>query len=128
MPKGRKYLPYGLTKKEKRSPKLRRKLSSCIKKVEKKACPKSAKRKDGTYDYEKCMANPVRVCRVSVGGVKRIKKSKKKKRDNPKNEKKPYIYARAGGIDKGSKVRKLLLTPIEEKRAIKRWEKIMKKK
>jgi len=66
MPRRRRYLPYALTKKEKRSPKLRRKLARCIKKVEKTACPPSAKRKDGTFDYKKCVANPVAVCRAAL--------------------------------------------------------------
>jgi len=61
----RKYLPYGLTKKEKKDPVLRRKLARCIKSVEKKSCPKSAKKK-GKYDYRKCTANPVAVCRASL--------------------------------------------------------------
>lgn len=65
MPK-RKYLPSGLTKAEKRSPALRKKLARCIRKVEKSSCPKSAKRMDGTYDYKKCRANPVSVCRASL--------------------------------------------------------------
>jgi len=65
MPK-RKYLPSGLTKAEKRSPALRKKLASCIKAVEKTACPKSARRKDGTYIYSRCRANPVAVCRAKV--------------------------------------------------------------
>jgi hypothetical protein len=62
----RKYLPYGLTAKEKRDPVLRKKLSRCIRSVEKKSCPVSAKRKDGTYDYGKCEVNPVAVCRASI--------------------------------------------------------------
>jgi len=62
MPK-RKYLPKGLTKAEKRSPALRKKLARCIKAVEKSSCPKSAKRKDGTFDYSRCRANPAAVCR-----------------------------------------------------------------
>lgn len=65
MPKTRKYLPHGLTKREKRSPSLRRKLAGCIRQVEKTACPKSAKKR-GRYDYKKCTANPVRVCRASL--------------------------------------------------------------
>jgi len=66
MPRRRRYLPYGLTAREKRSPKLRKKLSRCIKKVEKTSCPKSARRKDGTYNYKRCKANPVAVCRASL--------------------------------------------------------------
>lgn len=54
--KKRKYLP-------------RKKLTSCIRKVEKQACPTSAK-KNGKYDYRKCLANPVAVCRASVSGEK----------------------------------------------------------
>lgn len=69
MPKKRKYLPYGLTEAEKADPKLRKKLARCIRKVEKKACPASAKKK-GKYDYRKCLANPVAVCRVSISGEK----------------------------------------------------------
>lgn len=61
----RKYLPYGLTKREKRSPKLRAKLSACIRKVEKKSCPAKAKRK-GKFDYGKCKVNPVAVCRFAL--------------------------------------------------------------
>lgn len=61
----RAYLPSGLTKAEKRSPALRRRLSSCIRQVEKAACPKSAKRR-GKFDYGKCKYNPVAVCRASV--------------------------------------------------------------
>ena len=63
--KKRKYLPYGLTKREKKDVKLRHKLSRCIRRVEKKACPKSAK-KGGKYDYKKCRYNPVAVCRRSI--------------------------------------------------------------
>ena len=61
----RKYLPKYLTKAEKRSPSLRKKLASCIRKVEKSSCPKSAK-KDGKFDYKKCRANPVAVCRAQL--------------------------------------------------------------
>jgi hypothetical protein len=67
MPRGREYLPYGLTKKERRSPKLRRKLSSCIRQVEKKACPRSALKRNGKYDYLGCKYNPVAICRKSLG-------------------------------------------------------------
>ena len=66
MPKRRRYLPYALTEREKRSPKLRRKLSNCIRKVEKQSCPKSAMRKDGTVNYKRCKVNPVAVCRASL--------------------------------------------------------------
>lgn len=65
MPKGRRYLPYGLTEREKRSPSLRRKIASCIRQVEKKVCPKSAK-KNGKYNYKKCSYSPVAVCRASI--------------------------------------------------------------
>ena len=65
MPKGRRYLPFGLTAAEKRSPSLKRKLSSCIRSVEKRACPKRAK-KDEKFDYSKCEVNPVKVCRASL--------------------------------------------------------------
>jgi len=61
----RAYLPYGLTKAEKRSPALRKKLSSCIRQVEKASCPKSAKRA-GKYDYSRCEVNPVAVCRSAL--------------------------------------------------------------
>lgn len=61
----RAYLPYGLTEKERRSPKLRRKLSSCIRQVEKTAC-KGVRKKKGKYDYKKCSANPVAVCRAAL--------------------------------------------------------------
>lgn len=76
--KKRKYLPYGLTKKEKKDPKTRKKLISCIRKVEKRACPKSAK-KGRKYDYKKCMVNPVAVCRASIEKPKK----KKKRKTNP---------------------------------------------
>jgi hypothetical protein len=62
----REYLPYGLTAKEKKDPVLRRKLSRCIRSVEKTSCPVSAKRKDGSYNYRKCEVNPVAVCRESL--------------------------------------------------------------
>jgi len=70
MVRRRRYLPYALTAREKRSPKLRRKLSRCIKKVEKAQCPKRALRKDGTYNYAYCKVNPVAVCRASLARVK----------------------------------------------------------
>ena len=64
--KGRKFLPYGLTKTEKQSPKLQAKLSRCIRAVEKTACPKSAK-KNGKYDYKLCTGgNPAAICRASL--------------------------------------------------------------
>ena len=66
MVRRRRYLPYGLTAREKRSPKLRKKLARCIKKVEIAQCPKRALRKDGTYNYKKCTANPVAVCRAAL--------------------------------------------------------------
>jgi len=65
MPRGRAYLPYGLTKREKRNPALKRKLSACIKKTEKKACPKSAQH-GKKYDYRICRVNPVAVCRWAL--------------------------------------------------------------
>jgi len=65
MPHGRRYLPYGLTLKEKQNPKLRKKISSCIKQVEKKSCQKNAKHR-GKYDYNKCNVNPVAVCRKQL--------------------------------------------------------------
>jgi len=61
----RRYLPSGLTPSEKRSPSLQSRLSRCIKAVEKKSCPASAKH-EGKYDYSKCRYNPVAVCRSSV--------------------------------------------------------------
>lgn len=67
----RKYLPYGLTEREMESAELRHKLSSCIRKVEKKACPKSAKKKSGKYDYSRCKYSPVAVCRASIEGQRR---------------------------------------------------------
>ena len=70
MPKKRQYLPRGLTKREKASPALRKKLASCIRQVEKTACPKSALRR-GKYDYSKCSANPVAVCRASLRAGKK---------------------------------------------------------
>ena len=70
MPSKRQYLPYALTAAEKRSPALKKKLASCIRKVEKSACPKSALKK-GSYDYSKCAYNPVAVCRASLRGKKR---------------------------------------------------------
>jgi len=70
MPKRRRYLPYALTAMEKRDTKLRRKLSSCIKKVEKAQCPKKALRKDGTYNYALCQVNPVAICRASLARAK----------------------------------------------------------
>ena len=62
----RRYLPYALTKREKADPKLRRKLARCIRDVEKASCPKSARKRDGTFDYKKCSVNPVAVCRASL--------------------------------------------------------------
>jgi len=67
----REYLPSHLTQSEKRSPKKLKKLSSCIKKVEKKSCPKSARKSNGKYDYGKCRVNPAAVCRASVFGKKK---------------------------------------------------------
>jgi len=65
--KKRRYLPRGLTAAEKKSPGVRAKLSRCIKAVEEKSCPSSAKAK-GKYDYKKCRYNPVSVCRNSILG------------------------------------------------------------
>jgi len=62
----REYLPYGLTEEEKANPELLRKLSSCIRDVEKKSCPESAVGPDGKFDYSKCDVNPVAVCRASI--------------------------------------------------------------
>lgn len=61
----RAYLPRGLTKAEKRSPALRKKLSSCIKQVEKVACPRGAKKR-GKFIYSLCQVNPVATCRASL--------------------------------------------------------------
>ncbi len=66
MVRRRRYLPYALTAREERSPKLRRKLSRCIKKVEKAQCPKRALRKDGTYNYNLCKVNPIAICRAQL--------------------------------------------------------------
>jgi hypothetical protein len=57
----RKYLPYGLTEQEKSDPELRKLLSRCIRKVEKKQCPPDFK-----GDYTLCTVNPAAVCRASV--------------------------------------------------------------
>lgn len=66
MPRDREYLPRGLTAEEKRDPRLRAKLARCIRAVEKKSCPASAK-KDGKYIYSAgCTVNPVAVCRASI--------------------------------------------------------------
>lgn len=65
MPKTRKYLPRFLTERERRNPKLRAKLSSCIRQVEKTACPKSAKKR-GKYIYKLCAVNPIATCRASL--------------------------------------------------------------
>lgn len=91
--KKRKYLPHRLTKEEKADPKLRKKLASCIKAVEKKSCPKSAK-KNGKYDYKKCLYNPVAVCRASISGEK----------GNPKKEMTLADHAEAWWSEKGRKV------------------------
>lgn len=66
MPRRRRYLPFALTKREKRSPALQKKLARCIKKVEKAQCPKRALRKDGTYNYKLCKVNPVAICRSAL--------------------------------------------------------------
>lgn len=79
MPLGRKYLPYGLTSKERRSKQLQRKLSRCIRQVESAVCPARALRKNGTYNYKKCSYNPVAVCRSSILGKTKTKKKKRKK-------------------------------------------------
>jgi len=50
--------PHGLTKCEKRHPSVRRKLSSCIKELEKRSGCKSP--------YTNCAINPVAVCRSSI--------------------------------------------------------------
>jgi hypothetical protein len=71
MPRGRAYLPYGLTELERKNPRLKKKLSRCIRKVERKSCPKKARKRDGSFDYSKCMVNPVAVCRASLKKKKR---------------------------------------------------------
>lgn len=72
MPEGkRKYLPYRLTAKEKRSPKLRKKLAHCIMKVERKYCSKLSHRQ-GKYKYPKhCAVNPVAICRAQLEGKRK---------------------------------------------------------
>ena len=66
MPRGkRQYLPSHLTKGEKADPRVRAKLSRCIRAVEKKSCPPSAK-KGSKYVYSLCKYNPVAVCRRSI--------------------------------------------------------------
>jgi len=73
MPKSRKFLPMGLTEKERKDPQFRAKLSRCIRAVEKKVCPISAK-KDGKYDYQLCKkGNPVAICRASLSRSKKRK-------------------------------------------------------
>ena len=69
----RQYLPSGLTKAEKRSPALRKRLSRCIRAVEKTAC-KGVRKVKGKLDYAKCRYNPVAVCRNSIYGKRRRKK------------------------------------------------------
>jgi len=73
--KHRKYLPHGLTREERRSPVIRRKIASCIRQVELKVCPKSAK-KHGRFIYSECSYNPVKVCRSSIlqKCVKKVKR------------------------------------------------------
>jgi hypothetical protein len=55
---GRKYHPHGLTECEKAHPHVLKKLSRCIRKVE--------KREGCTPPYDTCPVNPVAVCRASV--------------------------------------------------------------
>lgn len=55
---GRKYEPHGLTECEKTHPKILKKISRCIRKVE--------KREECTPPYDDCPVNPVAVCRASV--------------------------------------------------------------
>jgi hypothetical protein len=62
----REYLPSGLTPAEKRNPFLRRKISHCVRRVERSSCPRSARKAGGKFDYRKCRVNPVAVCRASV--------------------------------------------------------------
>lgn len=57
-PESRRYLPHGLTPCEKSHPAILRKLSRCIKKVE--------KREGCSPPYTNCAVNPVAVCRASV--------------------------------------------------------------
>lgn len=59
-PRTRGFLPHNLTACEKAHPKVRKKLSSCIKEVELKCCGEL------TTDYSACACNPVAVCRASI--------------------------------------------------------------
>lgn len=58
-PRGRDFLPHGLTVCEKAHPAVQKKLKSCIKQAEIKCCGKH------TTDYASCSCNPVAVCRAS---------------------------------------------------------------
>jgi len=58
--KGREYAPYGWSRCEASHPKVQKKLKSCIKKVEKKQCPRRFK------SYKECTVNPVAVCRNAI--------------------------------------------------------------
>lgn len=55
---GRVYHPHGLTECEKTHPRILRKISRCIRKVE--------KREGCTPPYIDCLVNPVAVCRASI--------------------------------------------------------------
>ena len=59
-PRGRDFLPHGLTVCEQENPDVRRKLKACIKETELKCCGKH------TRDYSMCTCNPVAVCRASI--------------------------------------------------------------
>lgn len=66
-PYPREYLPHGLTAEEQKNARLRHKLASCIKQVEKKEC--HGVFHDGKLHYkhyDECNVNPVAVCRASV--------------------------------------------------------------
>ncbi len=66
MARRKRYPPYALTDIEQQDPKLRRKITRCIKSVEITQCPKEALMKDGTYNHELCEVNPIAICRSSL--------------------------------------------------------------
>jgi len=59
-PRTRAFLPHVLTRCERASERVQRKLSGCIKSVEMKCCGKH------TTDYSDCECNPIAVCRATV--------------------------------------------------------------
>ena len=59
-PRGRAFLPHGLTACEKSHPEVRAMLKRCIKEAEINCCGKATK------DYSSCTCNPIAVCRASV--------------------------------------------------------------